>query len=150
MTQKEWCEKYCGNKHCLIYNKRKQKEIAMTTEEVMKDYLDGKPVEVVELGGLGEEFEKGIWTGVFKMLDEHKDLDINDWLTGEGADKTWKNNENGDLVADAELMKVVKGDGLCGAQAGMILKAFFMIKSYGWEETLKSAPQERLLTLTLN
>lgn len=115
----------------------------MTNEEVLEEWDAGKPVNSVEIGGLGEDYEYVIQFMAFEFLrcmleNDNYDTVENDILFSEYLD----------AIANDTLKNYADEEGVSGNQwnaAGYIAGMFIKL---GYEWALEKAPEDRIITIT--
>lgn len=120
-----------------------------TAMEAFELFKKGEAIHVIEIGGMGPGYEQALWNGIFSMIEEFKDADgVKHWV----KNGTWVKapGEEYRTEADVDCLRVLKGNGLSGAQADAIKSTVYQVLTFGWRYMMKKAPSDRMMMVSRN
>ncbi len=113
-------------------------------------WRDGIPVKVVSMGGLGEDYEQGIWEIGFAALGAMLDNPPSDGWASFDGDKM-KLGQYLDLIENTDLVRAASNQiKPSGAVFGAGMKAATVLARHGYREGLATAPKDRIIFLSRN
>ena len=117
-----------------------QYEQAVDCKAAIAAWKDGRPVHVVEMGGMGLPYERDIHEIAFAILEVMLDVPPPD------GSKEYRNK----IEEDPRLKKTFDEVYPSGAMKGAAYNEAFVFFHKGYREGLASAPQDRIIVLTRN
>lgn len=121
----------------------------MTIQKQIEDFIsqwdDGKEVEVIEMGGISDSYEKAIWETAVRFLNMFKNYAVpHDFWESSNLSEDARNKKYRDFLYGVDINDL----GLSGAQFGAASNAASLMWRHGVEKAFSMAPKDRLIKIS--